>query len=61
MVRDGQYFVSYIGNQFLRIKHQILGKNGESKVVHLIYGFYFKIPISIYTLTFKNHKKTSFI
>ena len=33
---DGRYFESEIGNHFLRIKPQILGKNGGSKDVHLI-------------------------
>ena len=33
---DGQYFESRTGNHFLRIKPQILEKNGGSKVVHLI-------------------------
>ena len=39
---DGPYFESQIGNHFLIIKPQILGKNGGSKVVHLIYYYTMK-------------------
>ena len=33
---DGQYFESWIGNHFFRIKPQIFEKNSRSKAVHLI-------------------------